>query len=301
MTILVVGSVAYDTIKTHAALRERILGGSATYFSLAASRFAKVRLVAVVGEDFKEEHVRVFEKHDVCTAGLQRIQGGKTFFWSGVYSDDFVQRTTLETQLNVFEQFDPLLSEPYRNSEILVLGNIHPDLQLKVLDQIQSPRFSVLDTMPLWIQNTRQSLEKVISRVDCLVINDEESFLLSGQRNIHKAAEHILQMGPRFLIIKRGEFGAALYDKNQVFLLPAFPVGKVVDPTGAGDSFAGGLAGHLARETDITFAAVREAVVTGTLVASFTVEDFSVDRLMGLTTEELERRRRAFFEATRWG
>ncbi len=300
MSVLVVGSVAYDSIKTAAESRVDILGGSATYFSLAASLMSGVRIVAVVGEDFKQEHIDLLNRHGADTTGLQRVAGGETFRWSGVYSDDFVERTTLETHLNVFEKFQPQLNEQYRKTTDLFLANIMPALQTDVLDQMENTRFVACDTMNLWINTAREDLDAVMKRVDLLVINDEESFLLTGKRNIHQAAPEILAMGPKYLIVKRGEFGCALFAEGKSFLLPAFPVQNVSDPTGAGDSFAGGMMGYLSGCETIGWEQIKQAIVTGTVMASFTVEDFSVDRLTGLTAEQLSQRIRAFGEQTQW-
>ena len=246
MSVLVVGTVAYDTVHTASASRERILGGSATYFSLAASRFTDVRIVAVVGEDFGEEQLATFAPARIDTRGIERVPGEKSFFWEGRYSDDFTERTTLDTQLNVFEKFSPRLNGDYQDTPVIFLANALPRLQSQVLDQARAARFVALDTMNLWIDTMRDDLDKVLKRVQLLLINDEESFLLTGDRNIHVAAPKILDMGPEYLIIKRGEFGCALYSRNETFLAPAYPVTQVVDPTGAGDSFAGGLMGYLA-------------------------------------------------------
>lgn len=300
MSLLVVGSVAYDSIDAPAGKRGDQLGGSATYFSLAASRFTDVKLLAVVGEDFEQAHVHLLEKHRVDTGGLERITGGKTFRWSGVYSEDYTSRTTLSTDLNVFEHFAPKLSEDYKDAVNLFLANIHPALQRDVLDQARRPRFVACDTMNLWIDTAREELGAVMRRVDLLSINDEESFLLTGLRNIHLAAERILEMGPRFLIIKRGEFGCALYAPGRCFLIPAFPVTNLVDPTGAGDSFAGGMMGYLANCPTVDFEAIRQAIVVGTLVASFAVESFSVERLAGFAPDELRQRQARFQDVTGW-
>lgn len=300
MPVVVVGSVAYDSVKTATDERRRAFGGSASYFSIAASLFTDVKLVGVVGEDFEDEHYRLLQDHGVDTAGLNRVEGGKTFHWSGVYSDDFVERTTISTELNVFENFKPELTPEFRKCPVLFLGNIHPQLQLDVLNQMESLRFVACDTMNMWIENNLDSLKQVLKRIDLLTINDEEAMLLSGNRNVHLAADKILEMGPKYLIVKRGEFGSALYGEGKSFLLPAYPVKDVTDPTGAGDSFAGGLMGYLGKKKALSFDEIRQGVVTGTLVASFTVEDFSIDRLRHLTIDELAERRSRFAEMTAW-
>ncbi len=301
MSIVAVGSVAYDSIRTASDSRERILGGSATYFSIAASRFTDVRVVAVIGEDFRQSDVQLMQTCGVDTDGIERVMGKKTFFWSGEYSADFTERTTLATELNVFEDFQPKLSDLYRKSPFIFLANIQPKLQLQVLDQVENPEFVACDTMNLWINTALEDLKQVMKRVDLLTINDEEAYLLTGIRNIHSAAEKILAMGPKYLIIKRGEFGCALYGPERTFLLPAYPVKNVVDPTGAGDSFAGGMMGYLAKADTIGFRELKRAAVTGTVLAGFTVEDFSVDRLVSLGWEEIRARRDEFSEITRWG
>lgn len=292
--LVVVGSVALDSIKTIVDEKKDILGGSATFFSLAASRFTNVKVVAVVGEDFPDAYVQMLNSHKIDTAGLEKVAGGKTFRWSGVYSDDYVERTTLDTQLNVFEKFQPKLNEDYAKAPILFLANIHPDIQLDVLSQTTNCEFVACDTMNLWINTTMDSLAKVMKKVDLITINDEESFLLTGKRNIYLAAEEILKMGPKYLIIKRGEFGAVLFGEGKRFLLPAYPVTNVIDPTGAGDSFAGGMMGYLATCDKIDFEAIRRSIVVGTLIASFSVEDFSVTRLEALQIAELEERENYF-------
>ena len=298
MSLLIVGSVAYDSIRTAKEQRDEILGGSATFGSLVSSRFADSSVVAVVGDDFAEDHLALLENNGVGISGIERVQGGKTFRWSGVYSEDFTERTTLYTQLNVFEQFSPKLADSHRQAEYLFLANIHPQLQLSVLDQIESPKFVAADTMNLWIDTEPVALAEVLKRVDMLLINDEESFMLSGKKNIHEAALKILEMGPNYLVIKRGEFGCAFYGEGKTFVLPAFPIDNVIDPTGAGDSFAGGLMGYLAAGGVIGYSTIRDAIVVGTLVASFTVEDFSVERLISLTDSELELRKDRFLAIT---
>jgi sugar/nucleoside kinase (ribokinase family) len=300
MSLVVVGSVAYDSIEAPAGKREDILGGSATFFSLAASMFTDVKLVAVVGEDFKDEHIQLLNTHRVDTSGLERVIGGETFRWSGVYSDDYTSRTTLSTHLNVFEHFQPKLAEDYKAVPNLFLANIHPALQTDVLNQAHSLRFVACDTMNLWISIARDELLAVMKRVDLLSINDEEAYLLTGIRNIHVAAEKILQMGPKYLIIKRGEFGCALYSDGKRFLLPAYPVTNLVDPTGAGDSFGGGMMGYLSNCETIDFNTIKQAIVVGTLIASFAVECFSVDRLAFLKPDELLKRQHAFQNITGW-
>ncbi|RJO67486.1 MAG: sugar kinase [Myxococcales bacterium] len=299
MRLVIVGSVAYDTIATAQATRERILGGSASYAGLAASRFAPAGIVAVVGDDFAREHLELLRAHGVDVSGVERL-AGKTFFWSGVYSEDFCERKTIETQLNVFRNFAPKLSCHFKETEYLFLANIQPELQLQVLDQVARPRFVACDTMNLWIDTRLDALKEVFRRVDLATVNDEEARLLTGLRNIHRAAEAILAMGPKYLIIKRGEHGSALYGEGRMFALPAYPVERVVDPTGAGDSFAGGLLGALAKTNRTDFDGLKAGVVAGTLVASFTVEDFSVARLCAIGDADLRERAGRFAACTHW-
>lgn len=296
MSLTIVGSVAYDTVVTAREKRERQLGGSATYVGLAARRFTPCRIVAVVGEDFDPADETRLADRGIDLSSLTRVPGGATFHWAGEYSADFVKRTTLRTDLNVFASFRPVLSERAASSSHLFLANIQPDLQESVLDQMDRSRlrFSACDTMNLWITTAPEDLARVLRRVDLLTINDEESYLLSGEHNIHLAARRILQMGPNYLVIKRGEFGCALFGEGRTALLPAFPVTGVVDPTGAGDSFAGGMMGALSRAPKLDFDALRRAVWIGTLVASFTVEDFSVGGLEALTPKALSDRHAAF-------
>src|SRR3989338_1279601 len=249
-SLLVVGSVAFDTIKTRSGKREDILGGAATFISLAASHFCPVNLVAVVGEDdFPNEHVELFVSRGVDIDGLERAPG-RTFRWRGVYADDFSSRQTLDTQLGVFESFDPKVPKKYLKSRFLMLGNIHPALQLKVLDALNDEVFVIADTMNLWIDTTHDALNELMGKIDLLVINDEEALMLTGERQVIMAAEKIRENGPQNVIIKRGEHGAHLFTEDTIFFVPGIPLREVVDPTGAGDSFAGGLAGYLASKDD---------------------------------------------------
>jgi sugar/nucleoside kinase (ribokinase family) len=288
--LLVVGSVAFDTIATRAGKVEDALGGSATYVSLAASRFAPVNLVGVVGRgDFPEEHVTLLASHGVDVAGLERADG-RTFRWSGVYADDFSSRTTLDTQLGVFESFDPKIPAPYLESRHVLLGNIHPALQLKVLDALPRAQFVAADTMNLWIDITRPELEAVIRRVNLLVVNDEESFLLTGERQVRLAADRILAMGPEAVIIKRGEHGALLFTKGAIFYTPGLPLPEVVDPTGAGDTFAGGLMGYLAGREAYDVASIKRGMLYGTALASFAVQGFGVTPLANLSRAQIDSR-----------
>ncbi|MBC7230858.1 MAG: sugar kinase [Actinobacteria bacterium] len=297
MSILVVGSVALDSIRTPFGEVEEILGGSATYFSVAASFFSPVRLVAVVGEDFPSEHVDFLRSRGVDTRGLRTVPG-RTFRWSGYYTYDLNEAHTLDTQLNVFEDFDPEIPEEYRDSEYVFLANIDPALQLKVLEQVRSPRLVVCDTMNFWIENRRESLLETVSRVDCLLLNDAEARQLAQDPNLIAAGKRLLAMGPERVIIKKGEHGVIMLTGDTFFSLPAYPLETVFDPTGAGDSFGGGFLGSLSRFASPGEEEIRRAVVYGSVVASFAVEDFSCWRLGALSMEEIEERYRAFSAIT---
>jgi sugar/nucleoside kinase (ribokinase family) len=299
-SMLVVGSVALDSVETPLARRDEVLGGSASFFSTVASLLGPVRLVAVVGEDFPEEHVAFLRGRGVDVAGLQRA-AGRTFRWSGRYLPDMVGRETLETQLNVFESFEPQLSESYRDSEYVLLANIHPALQLQVLEQVARPKLVACDTMNLWIDQERPALARVLRQVDILLINDEEARLLTDCSNLVTAAAQIQAMGPTRVVIKRGDAGAMLFDEKELFWAPAFPVLDIVDPTGAGDSFAGGLVSYLAYTQDLAPANLRRAMVYGSVVGSFCVEDFSLDRFRRLTRDEVLARCCAFADLVRFG
>jgi sugar/nucleoside kinase (ribokinase family) len=301
MGILVVGSVALDSVITPFGSKDDVLGGSATYFSLAASYFTDVSIVAVVGEDFSESHISFLQKKGIDVSGLQRQQG-KTFRWKGEYSSDLNTRTTLDTQLNVFADFAPKLLDSHRNQEFLFLGNIDPDLQRSVLEQMKRPKLVACDTMNYWIESKRESLLKTLSVVDLLVINDAEAKQLANEPNLIRAARMIRDMGPQMLVIKRGEYGALTFNSKSVFGIPAFPLENVLDPTGAGDSFAGGLMGYLAAAQKCDDAVLRKAVVFGSAMASFNVTDFGPKQLGDLTYPEIEARynefrQLAFFEA----
>ncbi len=295
--ILTVGSVAFDSIKTPFGERSRVVGGAATFFSVAASFFTDVRLVAVVGEDFADEQMQVFGGRRIDLTGLQRVPG-ETFRWKGEYNFDLNSRETIYTHLNVFDQFRPVLPESYRPTPFVFLANIHPALQLEVLDQVQAPRFVAADTMNFWIDSTPDDLRAVLARVDALVINDEEARQLSGEANLVKAARVIRHMGPPLLIIKRGEYGVLMTRAEALFAVPAMPLEDVSDPTGAGDTFAGGFMGYLASAGEITDAAVSRAIIAGSAMASFAVEDFGLDRLLSLTQDEVRRRFDAFKRLT---
>lgn len=289
MSVLVVGSMAYDSVETADRTVEHALGGSATFFSMASSLFAPTEVVAVVGDDFDSKDFERLRRRGVGLSGVERL-AGRTFRWGGRYSRYFETRETLFTELNVFERFDPDIPAALRNPDILFLANIHPRLQLNVLDQVEPPRFVALDTMNFWISAELDDLKAVLGRVDLLMLNDEEAFQLSGIGNLRLAAERILQMGPRWLVIKRGEHGAWLFDGDVVSLVPAVPLRKVVDPTGAGDSFAGGFAGYLHTCEAIDREALLGGLVAGTLCASYGVQGFSVDRLEQIDRADLRER-----------
>lgn len=292
-SLLVVGSVGLDTVETRVGKRAEVLGGAASYFSVAASFLSPVRLTAVVGTDFPAEHTSLLENHKVDLAGLERVEG-RTFRWSGVYAPDFSTRTTLDTQLNVFQSFQPKLPAPWKASEYVFLANIDPVLQLSVLEQAGKPKFVACDTMNFWISGKRAELGKLLERVDMLLLNDEEARQLSGEANLPAAARAIRKMGPKAIVIKRGDAGALLFHEGGVFAAPAFPIENVVDPTGAGDSFGGGFMGWIAREGDTSPATIRTAMIMGSVLASFCVEDFSLDRFKSLDLGQIRERFQAF-------
>ncbi len=289
MPLLVVGSIALDSVETPFGRREDVLGGSATYFSTAASFFGPVRLVATVGDDFPQEHVEFLAGRGVDVSGLER-RAGRTFRWKGRYEFDLNQAHTLDTQLNVFADFKPELPAGYRGSEYVFLGNIDPDLQRRVLEQVHSPRFVACDTMNFWIQSKRDSLLETLRRVDMLFVNDAEARQLADEHNVVKAARRILTFGPRALVVKRGEYGALLFTGEHVFASSAYPLAALFDPTGAGDSFAGGFMGYLASRGREDVDVMRRAIVLGGVLASFAVEQFSLERLKTLTRDEIRAR-----------
>jgi sugar/nucleoside kinase (ribokinase family) len=295
VSILVVGSIGFDTITTPFGSAENILGGSATYFALAASQFTDINLVAVVGEDFGEEHMGVFADHRIDLQGLQRAPG-KTFRWGGEYSYNLNERTTLFTELNVFESFRPELPVSYREADVVFLGNMHPALQLSVLEQVQKKRLVGMDSMNLWISSTPKELGDVLHRVDILKIDDGEARQLAGEHNLRKAATKIQAMGPRLLVVTRGSGGVMLFGEQveDLFAAPSYPIEAELDPTGAGDSFAGGFFGHLAQAGAVTEATLRQAIIFGSALGSFCVEDFGTRRLQRLTRDEIVDRYRQF-------
>ncbi len=297
MSILVVGSVALDTIETPAGRAAEVLGGSAAYFAVAASYFSVVNLVAVVGEDFPERARSVIALPNIDLTGLE-TRPGRTFRWTGRYHENMNIRDTLDLQLNVNADFSPVLPLAYRKAPFVFLGNIDPGLQTQVLDQLDTPRLIGCDTIGHWIENARADFESVLKRVDVLIINDEEARMVSGELNVVRAARRILEMGPRMLLVKRGEYGVLLFSPASVFAVPAFPLEDVADPTGAGDSFAGGFFGHLAQSGDLSEAGLRRAIVYGSVVASYAVEDYSLRRLEHLQRDDIDRRYRQFVSLT---
>jgi sugar/nucleoside kinase (ribokinase family) len=292
-SILVVGSVAFDSLKTPFGEADEILGGSATYFSVAASYFAPVRVVAVVGSDFPDKHLEVFRKHEIDTTGLAQVQG-KTFRWKGEYGYDLNEAKTLDTQLNVFETFKPVIPESYRSSEYVFLGNIDPELQLSVLEQIKRPRVVACDSMNFWIKGKPEAVKRTIAHVDILIINDGETRMLANEPNLVRAANRIMAMGPKTLIVKRGEYGVLMFNGRSVFGAPAFPLEDVYDPTGAGDSFAGGFMGALAHAEEVSERVFRRGIIYGSVMASFNVEQFGMHRLTNLQRDQIDDRFRQF-------
>ena len=295
MSLLVVGSMAIDSVKTPFGAREEAVGGSATYFSVAASYFTDVRLVAVVGADFPEDTLSFLKERKIDVSGIERSEG-ETFRWKGEYGFDLNTAHTLDTQLNVFERFSPKLPDDFKDTGFVFLANIDPELQAEVVRQANSPRLVACDTMNFWIEGKRDELLKTLSMADLVVINDAEARALSGEANIARAARCIREIGPGTLVVKQGEYGALLFHEDGVFSAPGLPIEDVCDPTGAGDSFAGGFMGHLAATGDLSEAGMRRAVVFGSVMASFNVESFSYDRMRALTSEEIDARYRAFSE-----
>lgn len=298
-SVLIVGSVAFDTLHLPSGSFPRVLGGAAVYAALAASRFSKCAIVGVAGRDFPKSAVDMLESNGVDVRGVE-IADGESFHWEGKYTDDLLHRETLATDLNVLATFDPKIPESLRTPKLIMLGNMVPALQLAVLDRTSGPRFVVTDTMNFWIDSQRDDLGKVLLRTDLLVINEEEAWQLSGERHIGRVAAALLALGPKGVVIKRGEYGAMLFHEGGVFSAPGFPLDVVIDPTGAGDAFAGGLVGYLANSPTIDHDAIRAAVIHGSAVASFCVQGVSTQRLESLTPDELNVRIRAFDELVRF-
>ena len=299
MSLLVVGSVAIDSVKTPFGYRERSLGGAATHFAASASYFTDVSVVGVVGEDFTADDMAVFHERKINTENLQQIPGGKTFRWVGEYGFDLNSAQTIDTQLNVFGDFNPQLSDTAKKSPYLFLANILPQLQRQVREQVDC-KFVAMDTMNYWIETAREELIKTIGVVDAVIINDSEARELAGESNLIRAAKKILTLGPKFLIVKRGEYGAALFSKDAYFATVAYPLESVFDPTGAGDSFAGGFMGYIAKHDNLDDETIRRAIIHGSVMASFNVEEFSCDRLRRLTHPEIEARVDGFRKLTQF-
>ncbi|MBT8318749.1 MAG: bifunctional hydroxymethylpyrimidine kinase/phosphomethylpyrimidine kinase [Gramella sp.] len=299
--LLIVGTVAFDAIETPFGKTDKILGGAATYIGLSASNFdVQSAVVSVVGEDFPKEYLDLLEKNNINIEGLEVVKGGKTFFWSGKYHNDLNSRDTLDTQLNVLADFNPVVPESHKDAEYIMLGNLHPLVQLSVLEQVKDPKLVVLDTMNFWMDNTLDDLLKVIAKVDVITINDEEARQLSGEYSLVKAARKIEEMGPKYVVIKKGEHGALLFHKDQVFFAPALPLEEVFDPTGAGDTFAGGFIGYLARTGDISFESMKSAIIYGSNLASFCVEKFGTERMQTLTGDQVNKRLDEFKKLTQF-
>jgi len=298
MSLLVVGTVAFDAIETPFGKTDRIVGGAATYISWAASYFTKeINLVSVIGDDFPKEEIELLQRRGINTEGLQIKNGQKSFFWSGKYHLDMNTRTTMLTELNVLVDFVPELPEKYKSSDFLMLGNLTPQVQIRVIEQMKKkPRLIVLDTMNYWMDSQREALDKVLKMIDVLAINDEEARQLSQEFSLIKAARKILRMGPRYLVIKKGENGALLFHEKDVFFAPAIPLEEVYDPTGAGDTFAGGFAGHIAATRDISFDNLKRGIIFGSALASFCVEKFGIERLKNISQDDLDERVREFID-----
>ncbi len=302
MSLLTVGTVAFDDIETPLGKAENVVGGAATYISLAAAHFVQpIQIVSVIGDDFPQETLDLMTSKGINLEGLQVKQGEKSFFWSGRYHDDLNTRDTLITDLNVLATFDPVLPDTYKKTDFVMLGNLTPAVQMRVIEQMEErPKLIALDTMNFWIESALDSLKEVISKIDLLIINDEETRQLTGEYSLVKAAKMIHEMGPRFIAIKKGEHGALLFYDNDVFFAPALPLAEVYDPTGAGDTFAGGLMGYLAGTGDLSFENMKRAIIYGSAMASFCVEAFSIDRLKTLAANDIRTRVQRFVDLVRF-
>jgi len=294
--LLIVGTVAFDAIETPFGKTDKILGGAATYIGLSASFFnVNSAIVSVVGEDFPQEYLNLLRNNNIDISGIEVVRGGKTFFWSGLYHNDLNSRDTLDTQLNVLADFNPVVPEDYKNADVVMLGNLHPNIQISVLDQmLQKPKLVVLDTMNFWMDCALEELKEVMKRIDVITINDEEARQLSGEYSLVKAAEVIHAMGPKYVVIKKGEHGALLFHGNDVFFAPALPLKEVFDPTGAGDTFAGGFSGYITQSGNISFENMKRAIIYGSNLASFCVEEFGTARMERLSKNEVESRLQQF-------
>ncbi|MDX1313968.1 MAG: PfkB family carbohydrate kinase [Eudoraea sp.] len=300
--LLVVGTVAFDAIETPFGKTDKILGGAATFIGLAAAQFdVQTALVSVVGDDFPQEYLDIFTDLNMDVSAVERVKGGKTFFWKGKYHNDLNSRDTLSTELNVLADFNPVVPDTFKNANVVMLGNLHPNIQMSVLDQMTSrPQLVVLDTMNYWMDNSWDELIQVLKRIDVITINDEEARQLSGEYSLVRAAARIHDMGPKYVVIKKGEHGALLFHHDNVFFAPALPLEEVFDPTGAGDTFAGGFVGYLAETRNTSFNSLRNAVIHGSNLASFCVEKFGTERMLRLTKKEVEQRLKQFKELTQF-
>ena len=301
--LLIVGTVAFDAIETPFGKTDKILGGAATYIGLSASNFKNVdsAIVSVIGDDFPKEHIDMLLNKQIDLSGLETVKGGKTFFWSGKYHNDMNSRDTIETQLNVLENFNPIVPETYKTADVVMLGNLHPLVQLGVIEQMtKKPKLVVLDTMDFWMDCALAELKQVIAKVDVITINDEEARQLSGEYSLVKAARVIAEMGPEYVVIKKGEHGALLFHKEKAFFAPALPLEEVFDPTGAGDTFAGGFSGHIASTGNISFDNMKNAVIHGSNLASFCVKKFGTERMEHLSKEDVSFRLKEFKELTKF-
>jgi len=301
--LLIVGTVAFDAIETPFGKTDKILGGAATYIGLSAANFNNVdsAIVSVVGEDFPEEHLNLLRSKNINIEGLEVVKGGKTFFWSGKYHNDMNSRDTLVTELNVLENFNPVVPESYKNADVVMLGNLHPLVQLGVINQMTTkPKLVVLDTMDFWMNCALDELKQVIAKVDVITINDEEARQLSGEYSLVKAARVIAKMGPQYVVIKKGEHGALLFHNDDAFFAPALPLEEVFDPTGAGDTFAGGFTGHIASTGNVSFENMKNAIIQGSNLASFCVEKFGTERMENLSQQEIKSRLLQFKQLTQF-
>ena len=299
--LVVVGTVAFDKIETPFGKTDKILGGAGTYIGLAAKKFGiDTTIVSVIGGDFPEEYINIFKERDINIEGLKMVEDGKTFFWSGRYHNDMNSRDTLDTQLNVLADFQPVVPASYKDAKIVMLGNLHPLVQLNVIEQMENPELVVLDTMNFWMDNALEDLKKVIAKVDVITINDEEARQLSGEYSLVKAAREIEKMGPKYVVIKKGEHGALLFHQNEMFFAPALPLEEVFDPTGAGDTFAGGFVGYIAKTGDTSFKNMKNAIIYGSNLASFCVEKFGTERMLNLTDKEIDERLKTFKALTQF-
>ncbi len=299
--LVIVGTVAFDAIETPFGKTDKILGGAATYIGLSASNFdVDGAIVSVVGGDFPQENITMLEQRNMNVDSLEIVKDGKTFFWSGKYHNDMNSRDTLATELNVLETFDPVVPESYKDAEVVMLGNLHPMVQMGVINQMNDPKLVVLDTMNFWMDIALNDLKKVIAKVDVITINDEEARQLSGEYSLVNASKKIMKMGPQYVVIKKGEHGALIFYKDEMFYAPALPLAEVFDPTGAGDTFAGGFTGYLAKSGDYSFENMKRAIVYGSCLASFCVEKFGTERMQELTDKEIQERLHKFKSLTQY-